>query len=75
MKFRLPRNSSAEFLLAQNKEQLFEYLKNFAFEEIPLVLHEQLTNLFKEYLLIGGLPAAVLNWSKELFRKSTSNSK
>ena len=43
-----------------------DYLLNFDFNrEIPLVIHEQLNSLFKEYLLVGGLPAAVASWVEE----------
>ena len=58
--------SFEEFLLAQNKKSLLDYLETYDFRtEIPIVIHEQLTILFKEYLLIGGLPAAVVSWITE----------
>ncbi|MGE3920340.1 MAG: ATP-binding protein [Gammaproteobacteria bacterium] len=58
--------SFEEFLLAQNKHSLFEYLISYDFEiEIPIAIHEQFMLLFKEYLLVGGLPAVVSNWISE----------
>lgn len=58
--------SFEEFILAQDKKNLFEYLKNYSLDiEIPLVLHQQLLSLFKEYILIGGMPAAVSSWVHE----------
>jgi hypothetical protein len=58
--------SFEEFLLANEKQILFDFIQSYTIEqEIPLVIHEQLSNLFKEYLLIGGMPAVVLNWITE----------
>lgn len=55
--------SFEEFLLANNKSTLYDYLKIYNFSvEIPITIHEQLISLFKEYLLIGGLPAVVKSW-------------
>lgn len=58
--------SFEEFLLAHGKTILHNYLLEYNFTtEIPLALHEQLILMFKEYLLVGGLPAAVKSWVKE----------
>lgn len=55
--------SFEEFLLAQENETLLEYLRTFQWDnEIPQMIHEKLTAHFKEYLIIGGMPAAVSNW-------------
>lgn len=55
-----------EFLLAQNKETLCDYLATYHFAiEIPEAIHEQFMMLFKEYLLVGGLPAVVFSWITE----------
>ena len=55
-----------EFLLAKEKQQLYEYIKNYDLTiNIPLVIHQQLMDLFKEYLIIGGMPAAVKSWVTE----------
>lgn len=58
--------SFEEFLLALNKNGLLEYLHAFNWEnKIPAGIHQQLMDLFKEYLIIGGMPAAVLSWVSE----------
>jgi predicted AAA+ superfamily ATPase len=58
--------SFEEFLLANDKQFFYDYLTKYDLStEIPAAIHEQLTILFKEYLLIGGLPAVVSNWIKE----------
>ncbi|MBI4357186.1 MAG: ATP-binding protein [Gammaproteobacteria bacterium] len=55
--------SFEEFLLANDKKSLFDYLKAYDLTlKIPLAIHEQLIMLFKAYLLVGGLPSAVANW-------------
>ncbi|KTC97878.1 ATP-binding protein [Legionella erythra] len=55
-----------EFLLANDKKLLYDYLSQYDLSvEIPSAIHEQLTSLFKEYLIIGGMPAVVSNWSVE----------
>ncbi len=55
-----------EFLDAYGKKPLLDYLHQFSWEQtIPFVLHEQLMGLFKEYLVIGGMPAAVYSWVNE----------
>jgi hypothetical protein len=58
--------SFEEFLLASDKQGLFDYLRNYRWEtDIPMAIHEQLLTHFKEYLLIGGMPAALLAWTKK----------
>ncbi len=55
-----------EFLLAKNQQVLYEYLLNYTVNfEIPYSIHEQLMELFKEYILVGGLPGVVANWVTE----------
>ncbi len=57
--------SFEEFLLALEKEKLNELLKTVSLKEaehLPKPLHDQLMMLFKDYLLIGGMPAAVASW-------------
>jgi hypothetical protein len=52
-----------EYLLAKNENTLIDYLKNYSLgTEIPTVIHQQCLSLFKEYTLIGGMPAAVSSW-------------
>jgi uncharacterized protein len=58
--------SFEEFLVACNKAELVDYIKGYRLDnEVPESLHEQLMELFREFMIVGGLPAAVLNWSKE----------
>jgi uncharacterized protein len=58
--------SFEEFLDAIGENQLRDYLKNYELKiDIPLAIHSQLMKLIKEYLIIGGMPAAVSNWAYE----------
>ncbi len=58
--------SFEEFLHAQNKTELVTYLNHFIWgKSIPIVTHHLCLQLFREYLLVGGLPAAVKNWTDE----------
>lgn len=55
-----------EFLDAYHKQALIDYLHHFSWETaIPHALHQQLMDLFKEYLIVGGMPAAVYAWVNE----------
>lgn len=55
--------SFEEFLRALENESLLDYLRNFQWgNEIPKMIHEKLMANFKEYLIIGGMPAAVTSW-------------
>lgn len=56
--------SFEEFLDALENSQLRTYLRTYRLGmEIPLAIHKQLTALLKEYLIVGGMPAAVLAWA------------
>jgi uncharacterized protein len=58
--------SFEEFLVALDKKGLLDYIKTYRLGgDIPESIHEQLMELFKEFMIIGGLPAAVSSWSKE----------
>lgn len=58
--------SFEEFLVAVNKIGLLEYIKQYELDrDLPEAIHDQLITLFKEYMIIGGLPAAVASWTKE----------
>lgn len=58
--------SFEEFLLASDKERLYDYLIQYDLShEIPAIVHEQLITLLKEYLLVGGMPAVVSSWVTE----------
>ncbi len=58
--------SFEEFLLAHEAESLVDYIKQFNFSQpIPSAIHHSLMRLFKEYLLVGGMPAVILSWIAE----------
>ena len=58
--------SFEEFLLANHKKTLYDYLLTYDINHpMPIAVHEQMTAFFKEYLLVGGLPAAVMSWTTE----------
>lgn len=58
--------SFEEFLLANNKKGLFDYLGAFKLDaQMPVAIHKQLMALFREYLLVGGMPAIVEKWLTE----------
>jgi predicted AAA+ superfamily ATPase len=55
--------SFEEFLDAVGMHELRSYLFNYKIQsKIPSAIHSQLTKLTREYLIIGGMPAAVLSW-------------
>lgn len=56
--------SFEEFLLALGKEELKTYLENYEWNaSIPQAIHTQLMTKIKEFLIVGGMPAAVLSWA------------
>ncbi len=58
--------SFQEFLLAHDYSHLCDYLASYQLGlNLPNALHQQLMQIFKEYTIIGGLPAAVASWTKE----------
>jgi len=55
--------SFEEFLLAKNENNFVDYLHQYELDSIiPNSTHQQLMSLFKEYMFVGGLPAAVSSW-------------
>lgn len=55
--------SFEEFLMAGGYERLVDYIKTYLWGgEIPGALHEKLMILFKEYIIVGGMPEAVADW-------------
>jgi len=55
--------SFEEFLVAGNHKTLLHFLETFQLDtEIPEALHDKLISLFKEYMVVGGMPAAVASW-------------
>jgi len=55
--------SFEEFLMASDKKGLLNYLEVFQWKtKTPSALHDQLMEMFKEYIIVGGMPAAVASW-------------
>lgn len=55
--------SFEEFLLASDRHVLMDYLSSYQWGiEIPHAIHEQLMAHFKEYIIVGGMPAAINAW-------------
>ena len=55
--------SFEEFLLALNKNNLIRVIHRFTWDgEIPAYTHSELMRFFKEYIIVGGMPAAVKAW-------------
>ena len=58
--------SFEEFLLANEKQILVDFLDSYQLTNtIPNAIHEQLMSYLKEYIIIGGMPAAVSVWIKK----------
>lgn len=58
--------SFEEFLLAADKPLLHDYLAAYQWDtDMPIVIHQQLKELFNEYIIVGGMPAAVSSWVTE----------
>ncbi|HEV3269687.1 MAG TPA: ATP-binding protein [Candidatus Rhabdochlamydia sp.] len=58
--------SFEEFLGALGQNELRAYLQNYDWNvNIPEAIHSQLTKIIKEYLVVGGMPAAVSAWATE----------
>jgi predicted AAA+ superfamily ATPase len=56
--------SFEEFLDALGQNGLRSYLQNYELNlKIPEAIHKQLMKFLKEYLVVGGMPAAVLSWT------------
>lgn len=55
--------SFEEFLLAQSQNKLCDFLCNFELkDEIPEAIHNRLWQFLREYIFVGGMPAAVNSW-------------
>ncbi len=55
--------SFEEFLLAKEEMGLLRTIHEYTLgDKIPSVLHTDLMSLFKEYVLVGGMPEAVAVW-------------
>lgn len=58
--------SFEEFLCALEMDELRSFLENYQWDQqIPAALHSQLIKMTKEYLIVGGMPAAVSSWAAE----------
>ena len=58
--------SFEEFLEAVGLQELRTYLQAYHLnKEIPATIHKELIQSVKEYLLIGGMPAAVSSWAND----------
>ena len=56
----------SEFLIADNCENLVEYMKSIKdIENIPDIFFNQLEEKLKAYFIIGGMPEAVSVWVNE----------
>lgn len=56
----------SEFLIADNCENLVEYIKSIkGIENIPDIFFNQLEEKLKAYFIIGGMPEAVEVWTQE----------
>lgn len=52
-----------EFLQAKGEDKLIQYTNDICLvEPLPTILHEKLLGFFKEYLYVGGMPAAILEY-------------
>ena len=58
--------SFEEFLQAIDQTKLYAWLHTFEWgKPVPTAIHQQLMQHFKEYIIVGGLPAAVASWIEE----------
>ncbi len=58
--------SFEEFLNAIEERELRRYLQNYDWNlTIPKAIHSKLMKIIKEYLIVGGMPAAVSTWATE----------
>ncbi len=58
--------SFEEFLDADGQHELRVYLENYDWSlNIPAAIHSQLMKTIKEYLIVGGMPAAISSWATE----------
>ncbi len=65
--FHLEPLSFEEFLVARKQIQLHAWLQTYQWDnEVPRLIHQQLLEFVHEYAIIGGLPAAVASWVKDM---------
>ena len=52
-----------EFLLAKNEKHLLSAIKKLSFENpFNVAIHDKANQLFKEFMMVGGMPEAVSTW-------------
>ncbi len=57
--------SFEEFLLAQKQNKLHDFLHSFELKnQIPEMIHDRLWHFLREYIFVGGMPAAVDSWAQ-----------
>lgn len=55
-----------EFLLASGRERLVAFLSSYGpGEDLPHLIHTQLLDLFRTYLLVGGMPEAIVEFLRQ----------
>ena len=58
--------SFIEFLLALGHAQLVDFLQQYRLNiNMPDLLHQQLNDLFRQYIHVGGMPEAVSTWIEQ----------
>lgn len=58
--------SFEEFLEALGQHELKTYIQNYTWGiPIPEAIHLQLLKFIKEYLIVGGMPSAILSWKNQ----------
>src|SRR5262249_41357536 len=58
--------SFEEFLDAVEDYELRDYLQHYDWRlTIPAAIHSKLIKMVKEYLVVGGMPAAISTWATE----------
>ncbi|MZQ97532.1 MAG: AAA family ATPase [Acidaminobacter sp.] len=57
--------SFPEFIIANDEEMLFEYIRNLnTQDQIPQMFADKLITLYKTYLITGGMPEVVAKWKE-----------
>ena len=52
-----------EFLWADGHELLLDYFRKFELgQDLPEAIHQKALDLFREYCIIGGMPASIQHW-------------
>ena len=51
-----------EFCWAMDEARVFAFVREAVIGLTPCLMHERMMNLYRDYLLVGGMPEAVLKW-------------